>query len=95
MSKYEEAVVCIERAMERLKVPGAWTNRKPRADGEYCVLTALVAEASSKSLGLITYALYMVLKVSSIAGWNDTPGRTLDEVLAALEAARIKLKEMQ
>lgn len=82
------------KARARLAEPGVWVNRGPEADTEACVVTAIAdasrqldceAEYKDAAWSAVGHAIsgeYMYL-----GAWNDAPGRTLDEVLAAFDKA--------
>lgn len=55
----------------------------------FCLLGSIyrVYEADERTNALARIA--SVLKASSIAAWNDAPGRTKEEVIAALKAADV------
>lgn len=58
-------------------------------DGHYCAITAtdVVTKGNQEERVHAVAKLMTYLKVRSIIAWNDTPGRTKDEVVAALRAA--------
>lgn len=76
-----------------------WCQRKYRgADGEHCVTDALMRAAGTKpgdtgsgaQLDLYSDACLAVYPFTGgwgLPSWNDTPGRTKAEVVAALRAA--------
>ena len=72
-----------ERAAQLLERDGWCQGTKKDAQGRRCLSGALEAVAEWEEAGDVWYALRMELNAVPSA-WNDAPGRTLAEVLAAL-----------
>lgn len=65
-----------------------WVNRTPKS-GEYCLGTAFVT--SHKWSVESMKVLHTLIEGPSIIQWNDTPGRTKEEVIAVARLAEMKL----
>ncbi len=93
---FRDAVTC-------LRLDG-WCQHALTKHGSHCVIGALRAAAD----GPLTYVdghpacqlfvqahnlLQELLHVDRLADWNDAPGRTLEDVVTALDAARILAEE--
>ena len=96
----------LQRAREIIDEQG-WAQGTYRNHRGYCVLGAL-AQASWQQTALMIPAKDLVWDTIQeqyprdptkirvyvgIAGWNDSPGRTKDEVLAVLDKTILKLEE--
>jgi len=94
------AVVDVLRAArERLSEPGVWAQGVTSLDGDRCCLTMALSEAGCLRLHYqrapnsganpckAVEAMAAATGISGLTSWNDTPGRTLDEVLAVLDVA--------
>jgi len=86
----------LEQAAELLSKPGAWTQGRLSgglgADKCFCALGALI-EVSPVGFSAAEYLEKMLPRVTAtdayrpLAKWNDTPGRTQEEVVAKLREA--------
>lgn len=63
-----------------------WTQGGLSADGRHCAIEALFRATAGVGRALVAHDA-LRSQVGKVATWNDTPGRTADEVIAALEAA--------
>jgi hypothetical protein len=64
----------------------SWHSRNPRRDA-----TFVAHGFDARALGDATQAIGEVTGTASIEGWNDTEGRTLGEVLSAIDLALARL----
>lgn len=78
----------LARAAERLDRPGAWCQGRPRAGGAICAVIA-IADATPVDLNWAAMmdVVHRAIGDVSLTEFNDEPGRTQDEVVAALRAA--------
>lgn len=83
----------LQKAHERLSVPGAWGKGPVLAEG--CTCIALVTTQVSEEDACDLQADWYVCKVIGVGfnqveefAWNDAPERTLQEILATLLKAR-------
>lgn len=92
LEKPKEKIVC-DAATIAKKVIGflnepttKWVNRNPIYQDEYCLLTAIghVCRKENLSSFPITEPLYAKIN-SGISTWNDTPGRTKQDVINLLQ----------
>ena len=90
--------ICL-KAKDVLRERGWTQGRMRNDDGAFCVWGALVvADAGrvtldySMSAAWARSALAAAVGDPSVGLWNDVPGRTLDEVLAALDQAAERLR---
>lgn len=67
-----------------------WCQRKyfdPQTGGR-CAVGAIEASARFRScLACVRLSEHLGIDVNQLSSWNDAPGRTADEVIAAMEAA--------
>ena len=76
------SVKCLRDAADTIDLCGWTQGRFETNDGRVCVSRALGGDGSLPArLAFVAY-----LKVESMIGWNDTPGRTQEEVTGALRA---------
>ena len=66
-----------------------WWNGKSLERPTYCALTAIttVGENAVAYKAATHFSIYVGMGNQSIPQWNDTPGRTKEEVLAAMRGA--------
>ena len=91
----------LNRAADRLEQPNAWSQhvmattasrqvvaaRDPRAC-QWCSMGAISAETDDPNIRFcVDGALRAAINSRSIAHWNDAPGRTQTEVVAAFRKA--------
>ena len=75
-----------EKAIQILESKGWWQGSNRGPDGQVCALTALF-DATGEHLAAysrVRNVLARVLRVESVAEWNDHPRRKVREVTAAL-----------
>ncbi len=65
---------------------GGWCQGTIRRDGCHCIMGALIAVAKSE-FGKALDSLRTTIASDKIIIWNDTPGRTKEEVITALRRA--------
>jgi hypothetical protein len=76
----------------RQRIEAGWVRLTPKADkGTYCLLTAITAghtlyDVIAGPAFMASNLMRRQLGTRGIMTWNDTPGRTKDEVLAAIDA---------
>lgn len=83
----------LSKAADYLSQPGHWTQRQPQDGAAVCAVRAITHAASQ--LGATETERYGACKaVMSVVGvtgalflWNDAPGRTQAEVVAAFRKA--------
>lgn len=92
----------LRAAANYLRVYGWIQDDYGNADGAKCIVGALIETASDmgiaaiRALGCATdFHEYYVNLIPSISHWNDTPGRTVEEVLERLEATATLLEIRQ
>ena len=84
-------VEILRGARERLTRPEVWVGYCPADDNHECSVTACAnLPGAGPNWGTATDYLRVAAAVAedvSLAAWNDAPGRTLSEVLAAFDQA--------
>lgn len=70
----------LKTARARLEVPGVWAQRPGK--GHHCLMTAVDGLADRYLMCVVGAQWY-----GDAYKWNDTPGRTLEEVLAVYDKA--------
>lgn len=85
-------------AAQRLRDKGWLQGTRGACDGPVCLLGALAVACGGHPNGglndaaeLVWRTLQGVVGTEYLVHWNDTPGRTADEVIAALEVAGMRL----
>jgi len=96
----EEAAKSLRRAVTVLETDG-WTQGTAKdSEGRRCAVGALMDDGSCRTRSsdechlifeVIVTTLSEVIDNFSISGWNDVPGRTVEEVKAALLEAANRL----
>lgn len=100
-STQEMAIQSLLRAAEILAQPGKWMqgNRNGSIPSDcHCLATVLGAALPPgleghrhlSCMSEMRRRLYAAIGQQTLVDWNDRPGRTLDEVLAALKKAARK-----
>jgi hypothetical protein len=86
------AAEILRRAADVLRRDGWCQGDMRRADGHRCMAGAVIAAMVTVDghwSRAIEHAFFSVIGTHDRTGWNDTPGRTAAEVIAALEAAAV------
>lgn len=79
----------LRAAAERIERDG-WCQGKPTDGTRCCAVRAIVMAGESSfgtSLAIEAVRDFIGCNTYGVIHWNDTPGRTVDEVLAALRSA--------
>lgn len=75
-----------QKAIEKLKQDGWCQCRVEASDGRHCLIGTIgFATTGEPSDG------YDLSRDTELSNWNDTPGRTIHEVIAVLEQAVAEL----